>query len=317
MANVHRALAALGQGLGDMVNLEAGRERDRVMALRQENLMRIDHSLNEQSRSADRTFDAGERAKDREANLGVQISQVEQANLDRKASATQHHESLAVQREGNQLQADQLALQNRRYDEGQYVEQANRIDKRMQELNDYLTQATAEGKVMDEAALAPLKQEMTQLQEARQSLAQERDITLARSGDSRYRKLSKEEVAKLKPAQQPPAAPKTPTVAAQAPQGSTTKPVPSAPAKPPGMQVREERANRKVAGKDYAPDNARAADAASATRAGKLREQLAGKSRLDLELQLRTESDRDIKAAIRERLAEINRTSTRDLMPST
>jgi hypothetical protein len=318
MANTHRALVALGQGLGTMANRELDREHERVMAMRQENFMRLQHMLGEESRGKDRAFQATENAADRDARLGEQISQVEQGNLDRAASLTQHRESVGVQREGNQLQRDQIDLQNRRYDESNYLEQANRIDSRLQELNDYLTQATAEGKVMDEGALAPLRQEAAQLQEQKRMMAQERDITLARGGDKRYRKLTKEEVAALQPKDRP-----EPKVAAQAPEkpkgGSTikpvagAKPVPPAPEKPPGMQTREDRAARKVVFENAAPDNAHTADAA---KRAKLNEAVAGKSRLELEVMLRKEGDRDIKGAIRARLAELSRSTTRDLLPS-
>jgi len=263
MARLDRALVAVGNTLGALANNQLEREHQAAMAMRQENFMRIQHSLNEQSRATERASDIAERDKDRTMRKEELTTELNarraDAEADRALRRSEGEADRALRRsEGAADRAVQMAQigdrQGKDYD-ARYLSQLDKIDKRIQEISDYKTQGMAEGKFIDANATAAYDNELAQLMEQRRSLAQERDITLARSGDSRYRKLSAEEVARIKKENggQMPGAPVTETgdsgmpMAAQAPRGGSSIKLPQAPAKPPGMQAREERKQRQVA----------------------------------------------------------------------
>lgn len=257
MANLSRALVAVSGTLGQLANNAADREHERVMAMRQENLMRIQHALGEQSRATERASDIAERDKDRTLRKEETAADIkarrDEAEADRTLRRTEGEADRALRRsEGAADRAVQMAQigdkEGKDYD-ARYMAQLNQIDKRIQDLNDYKTQGMAEGKFVDPSALAPVDTELAQLMEQRRTLAQERDVTLARSGDNRYRKLSAAEVAAIRKqngGQMPGQTPTDPTeadmpMAAQAPKGGSSIKVPQAPPKPPGMVAREER----------------------------------------------------------------------------
>lgn len=242
MANLHRALVGLSDNLGYAINREADREHERVMAMRQENLMRIQAALQEQGRANDRAYDATERDKDRAAAAAAN-----KATMDLTVIEHQKDRDLTLH-EGEasrSLQREQMTAAQRREQDASYMRQLNSMDSRIQELSDYQTQAQAEGKVVDPTYLKQVQDEISSLQAQRRQLAQERDISLARSGDSRYRKLSPEEVAKLTKGSAPVPAMAARTEAppeVQQPGGAQTiKMPPRAPDKPQGMLDRETR----------------------------------------------------------------------------
>lgn len=240
--NTERALLAISQGLGDFAQIHYQKERDRVMMAREENLLRLQATIGEESRARERAHDAEQRGLDRSAAAASDKARLE-------ASERQHNESIAVQREGLGLQREgnELARLDR-MDKG-YMAQLQDIDSRLAELNDFVTQGRAKGEIVDEAALAPVQQEIDGLKAQRTALQQERAYTLARSGDSRYTKLSAEQVAQLRkegkiPGENTPRQGPKPDAPAPAPASAAQGPrpqVPAAPPKPPGMQAREER----------------------------------------------------------------------------
>lgn len=257
MANLSRALVAVSGTLGQLANNAADREHERVMAMRQENLMRIQAALGEQARANERTFEGDQRKLDRDARRQEfetdRTTRREEAEADRRLRREEGEADRALRREegaaDRRVQMAQITDKEGKDYDARYMAQLNQIDKRIQDLNDYRTQGMAEGKFVDPAALSPIDAELAQLTEQRRTLAQERDITLARSGDNRYRKLSAAEVAAIRKengGQMPGQAPTDPTeadmpMAAQGPRGGSSIKVPQAPPKPPGMVAREER----------------------------------------------------------------------------
>jgi hypothetical protein len=259
MANLSRALVAVSGTLGQLANNSLEREHEKAMAMRQENFMRLQAMLGEESRAKERASDSIERQLDRTARKEEMTTELgarkEESAADRALRLKEGEADRALRRsEGAADRAVQMAQitdrQGKDYD-ARYLGQLDKIDKRIQEINDYKTQGVAEGKFVDQNAAASYDTELAQLIEQRRTLAQERDITLARGGDSRYRKLSAEEVAQLKkqgqlPTGSPTGSPSDASMpmAAQGPRegsgGSSIK-VPQPPAKPPGMVAREER----------------------------------------------------------------------------
>lgn len=267
MANLSRALVSLSDNLGMLANNSANREHEKVMAMRQENFMRLQHMLGEESRTADRAA----RKEEFTAEVGARKEMFgeetrvrrEEAEADRALRQQEGAADRALRRsEGaadRGLQAERWDREDLRTYDQNYLTRTQQIDKRIQELSDYSTQAQAEGKLVDNSFLAQQEQELGQLREQKRALAQERDVMLARGGDSRYRKLSAEEVARIKkegagpmPNQTPGADPAPPRdrqgdipMAAQAPAkgGSSIKlpPPPPGPQKPAGMIEREGR----------------------------------------------------------------------------
>lgn len=241
--NAHRALVAISDGIGNFAQLSYQQERDRVMAQREENMLRLHATLNETARTNERTFQAGEAEKDRTARA-------ESERLAREQSATQHSESLRVQREGLDIQRDQLDQQRLTNLDKGYMAQLEAVDDELSQINGYLTEARAEGKVVDESALKPYQERLTALQQQRTSLMQERAFTLARSGDSRYVKLSPEQVEQLRKEGKIPGGPQTaaqgPKPNAQPPRTAAAADMPPPPEKPPGMKAREERKQQRT-----------------------------------------------------------------------
>lgn len=257
MAQRERALVALSDTLGSLANNQMNREHERIQAMRQENFMRLQHMLGEESRAADRAA----RKDELTTEMGLRRDLFKEETAARKELAAQ--ESTARQAEGaadrasrEKIAGMEIGAQEKRWEredirayDSQYLTRTNAIDKRIQELNDYKVQAQAEGKLVDNSYLTQVDQELTQLTEQKRSLAQERDLMLARGGDQRYRKLSAEEVANLKKRGQDPGTGATTSedmpMAAQGPReptgGGTSIKVPQAPPKPPGMVAREER----------------------------------------------------------------------------
>ena len=241
--NVNRALVAIGQGLGDFAQIHYQKERDRVMAQRDENMLRLQATLGEQSRANERNWQSGEAEKDRQARAAADAAHLAQSDRH-------HRESIGVQREGLGIQREQLDQTRIQNLEKGYMAQLEAIDGELSEINSYLTEARAEGKVVDESALAPYQSRLSELQGARTNLLQERAYMLARGGDNRYVKLTPEQVAELRKqgklpgagtaAQGPKPNAKPPTQPAPAAPAAVPPP-PPAPEKPPGMQAREAR----------------------------------------------------------------------------
>jgi hypothetical protein len=262
MANIQRALVALSDNLGAAINYSAQREHERVMAMRQENQTRLQHMLGEESRATERAYDQTVRNQDRTARkeeLATEIgARREESAADRALRQQEGEADRSLRRsEGaadRDIQRERWGEEDQRLLEKEYLGKLTTIDQRIQDLTDYKVQANAEGKLVDNSYLSEVDSELKQLQEQKRSLAQERDIMLARGGDSRYRKLTPEEVAAIQKRSGPGGAvpnrdgAATP-MAAQAPQeqtgGTSIKapraPPPAAPEKPEGMRMREER----------------------------------------------------------------------------
>lgn len=275
MANWDRALVAVSNNLGQLANNAQDRQQEKWRAMRDENLMRIQHALGEQSRATERTENRAMRKEEFEAEKGERRSMFEEEKKSRKEM---FDAETAARGKENQTERDwrskensadravqlaQIGDKNGKDYDARYLGQLDKLDKRIQEINDYKTQGVAEGKFIDNNATAAYDQELAQLLEQRRAIAQERDVTLARNGDNRYRKMSKAEVDAILAANggkmpgqsaQPPARmPEDGTpMAAQAPQGGSSIKVPPAPPKPPGMAAREERkrAPDRAAGQD-------------------------------------------------------------------
>lgn len=257
MANLDRALVAVSNNLGMLANNAANREHERVMAMRQENFMRLQHMLGEESRGLDRAARKEELATEGQMRRDLFKEETQaRREMFQEESAARRSEGQADRASRERIAGMEIGAQQQRYEredirayDAQYLSRTNALDKRIQELNDYKVQAQAEGKLVDNSYLTQIDQELSQLGEQKRSLSQERDLMLARGGDSRYRKLSPEEVAALKKQGQGPgsggAREDMMPMAAQGPQepgrgGSSIK-VPQAPPKPAGMQAREER----------------------------------------------------------------------------
>lgn len=259
MANWDRALVSVSNTLGQLANNAQERQQEKWRAMRDENFMRLQHMLGEQSRAVDRASDIAEREKDRalrkeEATADMKARR-EEAAADRTLRREEGEADRRLRREegaaDRQVQMSQITAAHGKDYDTRYLAQLDKIDKRIQEINDYKTQGMAEGKFIDPNAASAYDNELAQLMDQRRSLAQERDITLARSGDKRYRKLSEAEVAALRkenggqmPGQPPMGNDPTESdmpMAAQAPRGGSSIKVPQAPPKPPGMVAREER----------------------------------------------------------------------------
>lgn len=259
MAQRERALVALSDTLGGLANNQMNREHERIMAMRQENFMRLQHMLGEESRVLDRAARKEELATEGQMRRDLfKEETTARREMFQEESAARRSEGQADRASRERIAGAEIGAQQKRWEredirnyDQQYLSRTNAIDKRIQELNDYKVQARAEGKLVDDSYLTQMDQELSQLTEQKRSLAQERDLMLARGGDSRYRKLSKEEVAGLKKPSQgsgPEGSGEGMPMAAQGPRepatgGSSIK-VPPPPPKPQGMVDREERKNR-------------------------------------------------------------------------
>lgn len=261
--NLSRALVAVSGTLGTLVDRSAQRDHERVMTMRQENFARLQHMLGEESRDKDRTMRKEELATEIGARRDMFKEEVAaREGMFEKETAARRTENETERgwrsSENAKDRAVQLAqIQDKDKDsfEKDYLSRLQQVDKRIQELTDYKTQGTAEGKFVDTGALGQIDSELAQLTESRRALAQERDVVLARTGDPRYRKLSAEEVARLRkegrgqvPNQSPTADPaplqdrqSDIPMAAQAPRGGSGIKVPQMPPKPEGMMAREAR----------------------------------------------------------------------------
>lgn len=261
MANVHRALVGLSEGLGSMVNLAVQRERDKAMAAREENRMRLSHLLNEESRSADRTFQSEQREGDREFQREVmeqqQTFQSEQAGLDRTFRSEESEANRREQRRQfdsqTSMQEERFRREDERAEEQRYAAQVNQIDSRLQDLMDYQVQANAEGKVIDQSYMGQLDAEIQQLQKQKQALSKQRDLMLARRGAPGYKKLSADEIRQLAMAQPTADDQATPGAAAAVADAQSAPParqsgVPAAPEKPASMVERENYVMQRRAG---------------------------------------------------------------------
>lgn len=255
MGNLDRTLVAVSNNLGMMANNAADREHERVMAMRQENLTRLQYMLGEQSRQADRAARKEEFGAEMQARRDMFGEETKaRKEMFQAESAARSAEGAADRASREKIAGMELSAQEQRWSredmrnaDAQYLSRTNAIDKRIQELNDYKVQAQAEGKLVDNSYLTQVDQELAQLGEQKRTLSQERDLMLARGGDSRYRKLSAEEVANLKKQGMGPG-PTTSSqeenmpMSAQAPrEGGSSIKVPQPPEKPPGMAAREAR----------------------------------------------------------------------------
>lgn len=236
MANVERALLALSGGLQQLAGNAWQRERDNALAMRQENLMRIQASLDARARQSQNEFTAGENEKSRTQAAALAQTQLESTREENRKT-----------REFQGAQADKdRAVQRERFDredleklDSSYLRQLNEIDDRLASLNEIRTKSGMEGMAPDPAALADFESQVKALQQQRAALAKDRATMLASRGDKRYPKVSAEEVARLlgqgggeKP------------VAAQGPE--PTQPAVDVPPMPPAEPALAERMQRVV-----------------------------------------------------------------------
>lgn len=283
MANWSRAFENLGQALGPLAANVGQRERDRMMAMREENLMRLQHQL--RTEANERQFgqqkeligiEAGVRAGERQLDQDFEVGRDEaRMTHDRELLNTRmkHERSLLSAREGDDSFKSLQALDK------SYTTQLEAIDKRMAEVQDKLIEQQAEaqtqGLELDPTLLKPWQDELSRLQQQRRQLGRQRDLDLARLDPKRYATLSAEEVqSELAAAQaergndgtaaQAPAkegATRQPKAGAQAPASrASVDEVPPPPPKPKGMIDREKRKERKVApvqSRDIAPEVSR------------------------------------------------------------
>jgi hypothetical protein len=262
MARLDRALVAVSGTLGQLANNSADRDHERIMAMRQENFMRLQHMLNEEGRAADRASAAVERQLDRTDRREALTEEMKgRRELIKEEGALRQTEAAADRSSRERIAGMEIGAQQERWNredmrafDQQYLSRTNAIDKRIQELNDYRVQAQAEGKLVDNSYLTQMDQELAQLTEQKRTLAQERDLTLMRSGDRRYAKMSPEDVEKARQEGRLPPEPgkgggSGMPMAAQAPRegsstGGTSIKIPQPPQKPAGMLAREERKGR-------------------------------------------------------------------------
>lgn len=266
MANLSRAFENLGRALGPLAANIAQRERDRMLAMRQENLIRLRHQLNVEA--GDREFEqrkeligieAGVRAGERQLEQDFTLSRDEAGRtFERELLDTrmQHEKSLVSLREGDTSFKHLQAL------EKSYVNRLEAIDKRMAEVRDKLIEqqadAQTQGLELDPTLLKPWQDELARLQEQRRQLGRQRDLDLARFDTKRYETLTAEEVqAELAAARRErgsddtaaaQASERERTAATESPASSASvDEIPPPPPKPQGMIDREKRKERKVA----------------------------------------------------------------------
>lgn len=256
MANFSRALLAVGEGLQGMANRQYDRERERVLAMREENLTRLRSDMddkklekqqgfmsaeNEKERTARSAETAAERTAREAENAADRKLRMQEGESDRNLRRTEGAADRGIQSE--RFRRDDAATQDT-----SYIRQLNAIDERLQRLNEMKLKPALEGNGMaaDPAAVAQVDAEIGQLQQQKRQLGQERDISLARNGDKRYKPISPEEAAQFggtatphgaapeRPAAQPGTSIKVPQRAAQAPAMN----VPQAPPMDPQMASR-------------------------------------------------------------------------------
>lgn len=265
MANLSRALLAVGEGLQGMANRQYDREKERVLAMREENMARLRSQLDDQKLEKQQGFLTAENEKERSARkeetAAERTARQAENEQDRKMRLSEGEADRELRRrEGaadRELTSRRLDREDRTTSDASYLRQINQIDERLQQLSDLKTKPALEGNagMADPQALASVDQEMAQLQKQKRQLAQERDLSLARTGDKRYQPISAEEAARLsqstpdvaaaRPQARPGTSIKKPNVAAQAPQPQAA-PGPQPPGAPPMEPAMAQRLNRQV-----------------------------------------------------------------------
>lgn len=283
MANWSRALLNLGAGIGDVAQNVAQKERDAALAMREENLMRLNASLRQQA--DDRQFGQQKELVGMEHQMAQErTGQAQAFEVGMAERGAQHDLKLMERREQHDLtmqdrdaamRREQMGAESALYEkragredlesaQRSYAAQFEAVDERLAELNDQMikarTEAQTQGTELDPALLQPWQDEIKQLQQQKRQIGKQRDIHLAQLGDPRYKKLSPQEVEeerKVASGMQRstprtnryaggPRAEQQEAVAAQAPTPKKGD-VPAPPPKPKGMMEREQRKARKVA----------------------------------------------------------------------
>lgn len=264
MANWSRAFESLGQALLPLAQNAAQRERDAALAMREENLMRLQQKLRMEADTVQFGqqkeligIEAGVRAGERQLEQDFTRYRDEAGMKHERElldTRMKHERSLLSIKEGDGSFKNLQAL------EKSYSEQLNAIDKRMAEVQDKLIEqqadAQTQGLELDSTLLKPWQDELSRLQEQRRQLGRQRDLDLARLDPKRYATLTAEEVqrelaaAKAErgsdvTAAQAPAA-KGSAAAKEAANRSSVDEVPPPPPKPKGMIEREARKKRDV-----------------------------------------------------------------------
>lgn len=246
MANWSQALLNLGEGLGMLAGHVATRERDEIMAMREENLARLRARLHEESAQREREF-----IKERDETqfqrdlIGIGT----RASLDMQAGDRAHAQRRElIEMEQDRIDARETARGNTPFARvaSAYQDRIDKIDARIQDITDQRIKAASDAAAnlgeLDPKLVEPWDRELRQLQAQRTALQAAMDEELAGLGAPGYRRLSDEEVEKLRAPRERPAPAQQPR-SAQAPIDD----VPPPPPKPAGMAEREERKSRKVA----------------------------------------------------------------------
>lgn len=230
--DVGRALLALSSGLQQWGGYRAQQERDQAMAMREENLTRLRAQLDAEARTQQQAFLSGESEKDRTARLAEGTADREARRAEAEADRRTRREEGAADRA---VRREEIAVTSKRFDredaanfDAAMLRQLNEIDQRIATLSDMKTKAGLEGQMSDPATLAQVDQQLQQLGQQRAQLSRERDLALARRGDSRYQVISPEEAQRLASAGRKPAASAAeapaPEAATPAPQPQTGRP---------------------------------------------------------------------------------------------
>lgn len=236
MANFGRALLEVGKGLNQLAGRQYDRERDAAMAMREENLARLRGEQDTARLDKQLTASADQAALDRGARK-------EESSADRTLRTTESEADRKLRREEGAADRAVTTQRYQREDDRNAdtvtLRQITAIDERLAQLNDMMLKPGLEGQggLADPAATSQAQAEISQLQKQKQQLSRERDLSLARSGNKGYQKISPEEAQRILASQTSPDAAPPAAVGQPPPAGSSVKPVrPQVAAQAPAQQ---------------------------------------------------------------------------------